>query len=157
MLLTSLSQRKKLLMIFQNELVKNKATLYVFSTLLLVYLLGCKKHSSHNSPTCGCGSPVVQTLTDTGGNLQFETFNYFSNQPQYIVATGAGDFITSYYVCDTTGAIGEQLHTIVDTNRNNIYHVIFEGKVEKFCYGDSIGNLGGDTTFNIQLTSITIN
>jgi hypothetical protein len=130
------------------------AVLVVF-LLVLLHFEGCKKHDSPSppkTPECGCDSPVIDTLIGINANLYYDT-NSLVKPIQFQLIAGTPGAQRIFFVCDSNF---QQLQSIIDTNRNAIYHVVFPGYERVFCSTDTIG-WAGASPWNIKLTNLTIN
>jgi hypothetical protein len=128
-----------------------KKILY-FSFILASIALAISCHKSNSKPDCGCDSPPLQNITNISGSLSYSskgTSPYNTTQKQYVITTGVPGLLSDYFICDTSFS---QLQSIIDTNRNIKYPVIFSDTVKKFCSSDTLFYL--DFNYNIQLTNI---
>ena len=80
------------------------------------------------------------------GEERIFTYENTDAYKKYEVEIGS----TDYFICNTSFA---QMKSIIDTNQNIMYPVIFSGNVNKFCVPDSIAGYI-DMRYNIKLTNI---
>jgi len=118
--------------------------LFISIIILLIcpIIFSCQKGST---PNCGCDSPILQNLPSTTGTLYYD-----NTKKQYSIVVGTPGLLSRYVLCDTTIS---QLQSIVSTNRDSTYHVLFSGYVKNFCPDPNLVYL--DFMFNIELTAIT--
>jgi hypothetical protein len=122
---------------------------FPFSIITIISFNCCK--SSKNAD-CGCNSDSLQSVENIIGNLSYSTIGtspYNTTQKQYVITTGVAGLRSDYFICDTSFL---QLRSIIDTNRNITYPVIFSGTINKFCKSDTLFYL--DFPYNIHLTNI---
>lgn len=131
--------------------MKSMLLLFIASiAIITITNSGC--HKSNSNPDCGCDSQPLQSITNISGILSYSTRGsspYNTIQKQYVITTGVPGLLSDYFVCDTSFF---QLQSIIDTNRNIVYPVVFSGTVKKFCSNDTLIYL--DFNYNIQLTNI---
>jgi hypothetical protein len=114
---------------------------YLFKLIVLatiISVVSCKKRAASD---CGCDSQPIQSINEWKGYLFFN-----APEKKYEVEIGS----TDYFICNTSFA---QMKSIIDTNQNIMYPVIFSGNVNKFCVPDSIAGYI-DMRYNIKLTNI---
>jgi hypothetical protein len=131
-----------------------KFAVLVIVLLVLLNFGACKKRDSPSlpkTPDCGCDSPVIDTLIGINANLYYDT-NSLVKPIQYQLIAGTPGAQRIFFVCDSNF---QQLQSIVDTNRNAIYRVVFSGYERIFCNIDTIG-WAGASPWNIELTNLTI-
>ncbi|MBS1620394.1 MAG: hypothetical protein JST10_09100 [Bacteroidetes bacterium] len=131
--------------------MKSMLLLFIGSiAIITITNSGCTKSNANNG--CGCDSQPLQNITNILGSLSYSTKGtspYNTTQKQYVITTGVPGLLSDYFVCDSSFL---QLQSIIDTNRNIVYPVIFSGAVKKFCSSDTLFYL--NLNYNIQLTNI---
>jgi hypothetical protein len=111
----------------------------------------CKKQTS--IPNCGCDGQREDSFSYVNGAIYYESINYFTRRPEYVLEYFKGTDVDYYYVCDTTFPA---LQSLMDTNRIISHQVTFSGAVENFCTNDTLGNIVGDSAYYIRLSDLTL-
>jgi hypothetical protein len=120
--------------------MKNKIKLLVLIAIYLI-LIQCKKSTS---ATCGCDSPVVNSLSNVQGQLYFD-----SSKKQYYINTPGIEEVRNF-ICDTTSS---SLKPFLDSAKKNSAAVIVSAQQRAFCVPDTITPLG--KWYNINIMSLS--
>jgi hypothetical protein len=111
--------------------------------VLISVVTACKKKAV--APDCGCGSPIIDTLSNIAGTLTYNT-----SLSGYTVSTlGIGGY-TDFVICNTNFAA---FLPIEDSAKNNSIHVTFSGYQMNYCKLGSVGYI--DQPYTVELTQLT--
>lgn len=117
--------------------------------LLFVCFLTLSCHKDEDtSPTCGCDSPTINTITNTTGVLKKNSGNFKTNvlDTEYYIESINGTFSSYYGICNTS-----KLNGIVIAE-NTAIDIVFGGEIKLIC--NPPFTTGFVSHNNIKLTQI---
>jgi hypothetical protein len=122
--------------------LKLPSILVVFLVLIST-VAACRKKAA--APDCGCGSTIIDTLTNIVGNLSYNT-----SLKGYTVSTLGFSGYTDNVICNTDFSA---LLLIEDSAKNNTIRVTFSGYQMNYCRLSSVAYV--DQPYTIELTQLT--
>ncbi|NVJ46903.1 MAG: hypothetical protein HWE07_07235 [Cytophagia bacterium] len=108
----------------------------LLTSILFIFLLGCKKDQVEEIPICGCDSEKDELVENIEASIFFKNEKFVSDYMvnKYWLYTTDGFFSTSYIVCNPQ-FLGEDFHDILDNNPDEYLeiNVVFSGYTKQPC------------------------